>query len=853
MGRTNAPSLWSAFAASSLALASAAAAEPTGPAPDFNRDIRPILAENCFYCHGQDPAKREADLRLDDRAAAVAARAIVPGDPGASEILERIHSTDEDVVMPPPTSNRGLTAEQKRLLDRWIAAGAEYQPHWAFTAPRRPTPPDVRRADWCRNEIDRFVLATIEAAGLGPSPEADRTTLIRRLHADLVGLPPTPAEVDAFVADPDPAAYEKLVDRLLASPHYGERMALPWLDAARYADSNGFQQDGDTWQWIWRDWVVQALNDDMPFDRFSIEQLAGDLLPEATTEQKIATGFNRNHLLNGEGGAIPEEQRFNNLFDRVDTTSTTWLGLTMACAQCHDHKYDPMTRIDYYSLLDAFNRVSESGAPTTFSPQIRVAPPVVELPTAEHQAKLAELKAARDALEAEAKPVVDALYAAWKAGVFADGEAADANGLSRNLTPLLRKPAAERTAEEQAKIDRMLRSHFDANVRKDAIQGVPIAVQYEAARQAHERYSNEQVPRVMVMADDKPRDTRVLDRGDYLAPIGDTLTFATPAFLPPLPDGFPRSRLGLARWLFLPEHPLTARVQVNRMWQHFFGIGIVKTTEDMGVQGEYPAHKDLLDWLAMEFRAGGWGQKRMHRLLVTSATYRQASRVTPEHLAKDPENRLHARASRFRMPSPVLRDVALAASGLIDLRIGGRPVYPYQPDQIWESLAVTKERDFTYPASHGPDLYRRSIYTFWRRTVSPANMFDTANRQTCTVRASQTSTPLHALTTLNDPTWVEAARVLAEKSLKAAADLEGRLAHAFRRVLGRRPTGYDLESLGRMHARQLAIYRADADAAKRLLAVGESGRDEALDPAEHAALSSVCLAIFNLDESLTRE
>ncbi len=853
MGRTNAPSLWSAFAALSLASVSTAASEPTAPAPDFNRDIRPILAENCFYCHGQDPAKREADLRLDVRAAAVAARAIVPGDPGASEILERIHSTDEDVVMPPPTSNRRLSAEQKRLLDRWIATGAEYQPHWAFTAPQRPAPPDVRRAEWCRNEIDRFVLARIEAAGLGPAPEADRATLIRRLHADLVGLPPTPAEVDAFVADPDPAAYEKLVDRLLASPHYGERMALPWLDAARYADSNGFQQDGDTWQWIWRDWVVQALNDDMPFDRFSIEQLAGDLLPDATPEQKIATGFNRNHLLNGEGGAIPEEQRFNNLFDRVDTTSTTWLGLTMACAQCHDHKYDPMTRIDYYSLLDAFNRVSESGTPTTFSRQIRVAPPVVELPTAEQQAKLAELKAARDVLEAEARPVIDALYQAWKFGLFADGQAADAEGLSRNVTPLLRKPTADRTPEEREKIEQMLRSHFDANVRPRVVKDVPTAAKFEAARQAREQYSNEHVPRVMVMADDKPRVTQVLDRGDYLAPIGDTLTFATPAFLPPLPDGFPRNRLGLARWLFLPEHPLTARVQVNRMWQHFFGIGIVKTTEDMGVQGEYPAHLDLLDWLAVEFRAGGWGQKRMHRLLVTSAAYRQASRVTPEHLAKDPENRLHARASRFRMPSLVLRDVALAASGLIDLRIGGRPVYPYQPDQIWESLAVTKERDFTYPASHGPDLYRRSIYTFWRRTVSPANMFDTANRQTCTVRASQTSTPLHALTTLNDPTWVEAARVLAEKSLQAATDLEGRLAHAFRRVLGRRPTGYDLESLGRMHARQLAIYRADADAAKRLLAVGESGRDESIDPAEHAALSSVCLAIFNLDESLTRE
>ena len=761
----------------------APAADSAGePRPlDFNRDIRPLLAENCFYCHGQDGQKREAELRLDDRAAALAAGAIVPGDAGASTLLERIHSTDPDVLMPPPTSNRRLADEQKQLLDRWIKEGAEYKPHWAFTPPVRPAPPAVQRADWVRNDIDRFVLAKIEAGGLAPSPEADRATLIRRLYADLVGLPPTPAEVDAFVADPRPDGYVLLVDRLLASPHYGERMALPWLDAARYADSNGFQQDGDTWQWIWRDWVVNALNADMPFDRFSIEQLAGDLLPNATLEQKIATGFNRNHLLNGEGGAIAEEQRFNNLFDRVDTTSTTWLGLTVACAQCHDHKYDPITRTDYYGLLDAFNRVSESGAPTRFSNRIRVAPPVVEAPDEPLRRQIAEIEQLISALGEEAPAEVERL----------------------------------RKALADLKADRL--------------------------------------PRVMVMQDDRPRDTKILDRGDYLSPVGDKIVFQPPAFLPPLPAGESRNRLGLANWLFRPEHPLTARVQVNRMWQQFFGVGIVKTTEDMGVQSEYPRHLELLDWLAVEFRERGWSQKQMHRLLVTSATYRQASKVTAEHLAKDPENRLHARAARFRMPALVLRDVALSASGLIDLRLGGQPVYPYQPDQIWEALAITKERDFTYPASHGPDLYRRSLYTFWRRTVSPANMFDTANRQTCTVRASQTSTPLHALTTLNDPTWVEAARVLAEKSMQAAADLDGRLAHAFRRVLGRKPSGYDLETLKRMHARQLAIYAADLGAANQLLAVGESPRDTSLDPAGHAALTSVCLAVFNLDEALTRE
>jgi len=748
---------------------------------DFNRDIRPILSENCFYCHGQDANKRQADLRLDDRQAAVDARAIVPGDVGASGLLERIHSTDADVLMPPPDSNRRLTPEQKALLERWIADGAVYEPHWAFLAPQRPELPAVTRTDWGRNPIDTFVLAKLESAGLAPSPEADRPTLIRRLHADLVGLPPTPEEVDAFAADKAPDAYERLVDRLLASPHYGERMSLAWLDAARYADSNGFQQDGDTWQWIWRDWVVQALNDDLPFDRFSTEQLAGDLLPDATLEQKIASGFNRNHLLNGEGGAIPEEQRFNNLFDRVDTTSTTWLGLTMACAQCHDHKYDPLTKVDYYGLLDAFNRVPETGTPHRFSQRIRVAPPVVEVvrgPLADQLANLEQLVAA--------------------------------------------------IGEESPEEVKRLRGEIG-------------------------RLKADDLPRVMIMSDEQPRDTKVLDRGDYLAPVGEKITFLPPAFLPPLPEGAPRNRLGLATWLFLPEHPLTARVQVNRMWQHFFGIGIVKTTEDMGVQSEYPAHMALLDWLAVEFRSQGWSQKRMHRLLVTSATYRQASRVTAEHLTKDPENRLHGRASRFRMPSLILRDLALAASGLIDLRTGGQPVYPYQPEAIWESLAITKERDFTYPASHGQDLYRRSLYTFWRRTVSPANMFDSANRQTCTVRASRTSTPLHALTTLNDPTWVEAARVLAERSMHRASDLDGRLTYAFRRVAGRRPTGYDLTTLRRMHDRQLEVYTAAPEAAKQLLAVGEHARDTSLDPAAHAALSSVCLAILNLDETLTRE
>jgi len=820
---------------------------------DFNRDIRPILSENCFYCHGQDGNKRQADLRLDDRDAALAARAIVPGDPGASSLLERIHSTDGDVVMPPPSSNRSLSAEQKALLGRWVAAGAEYRKHWAFEAPARPEPPAVNHGGWVRNGIDVFVLAGLESAGMQPSPEADRTTLIRRLSADLVGIPPTPEEVDAFVADSAPDAYEKLVDRLLASPHYGERMALPWLDAARYADSNGFQQDGDTWQWMWRDWVVRALNADMPFDRFSTEQLAGDLLPDATVEQRIASGFNRNHLLNGEGGAIAEEQRFNNLFDRVDTTSTTWLGLTLACCQCHDHKYDPLTQVDYYRFLDAFNRLPESGVPQYFSSRIRVAPPLVELPTEENNARIADFEKQIAAADTEAGPIVEAAFAGWRKGLLASGVPGDAAGLPGGLVERLKKPDGERTAEERQAIDADLRKHFDEKVRNDLVGKVAPVERAATLRRQLGDYRADQIPRVMVMSDERPRETRLLDRGEYLTPKGDPLTFAPPAFLPPLPEGAAANRLGLAQWLFRPDHPLTARVQVNRMWQHFFGIGLVRTVEDMGVQGEYPLHRPLLDWLALEFRDRGWSQKQVHRLIVTSATYRQASRVRPDDLARDPENRRFGRAARFRMPAPVLRDVALAASGLLDRRIGGRPVYPYQPDQIWEALAITNERDFTYPLSQGSDLTRRSLYTFWRRTVSPANMFDAANRQTCRVRTATTCTPLHALTTLNDPTWVEAARVLAAAAMKAAPDPDGRLTHAFRRVVARVPTDFDLAALRRMHERQRGIYTTDTEAAKALVAVGSSPKDESLDPAEHAALSAVCLAILNLDEALTRE
>lgn len=814
---------------------------------NFNRDIRPILSENCFYCHGQDANKRQADLRLDLREVAIKAGAIVPHDASASGVVKRINSEDPDTMMPPPKSNRHLSAEQKQLLNRWITEGADYQPHWAYVAPVRPAEPKTNRADWARTSIDRFVLAKLEAEGLAPSPEADRATLIKRLSIDLIGLPPTPQDVDAFVADTSEKAYETLVERLLASPHYGERMALSWLDAARYADSNGFQQDGDTWQWIWRDWVVRAMNDDLPFDQFTIWQLAGDLLPDATTDQKIASGFNRNHLLNGEGGAIAEEQRFVNLFDRIDTTATTWLGLTMACAQCHDHKYDPLTQRDYYSLLDAFNRVPESGTPQYFSSRIRVAAPFIELPTDENKARIAELDSQIAAADVDASLVSNAAFEGWRTAIGAESK-----GLPDPLSAILRKPDGERSEDEKKSLEPGLRKHFDEKIRPTLVGKLPALAKLDGLRRQLADYRADRMPRVMIMSDSSPRETKILNRGEYLNPT-EKVSFATPAFLPGLPSGSPANRLGFAQWLVSPENPLTARVQVNRIWQHFFGLGLVKTSEDFGVQSQYPIHGPLLDWLAVEFRERGWSIKAMHRLIVTSATYKQSSRVTAEHRARDTENRLFARAARMRMPSLLLRDWALAASGLLVNRTGGAPVYPYQPDAVWEALAITKERDFTYPASTGEDLYRRSLYTFWRRTVNPANMFDTSNRQACRVRSTITSSPLHALTTLNDPTWVEAARMLAEKCCQASSDLDGRLAYAFRRVVCRKPTDDDLARLRRAFARQLGFYANDAASAKALLSVGAAKRDESLDPSNHAALTAVCLAILNLDESLTRE
>lgn len=776
-----------------------------GPPISYGRDVRPILSENCFYCHGQDANQRKADLRLDTRSGQLEGQAVVPGKPDASELIARIES-DGARKMPPTKSNRKLSAEQKAILKQWIAEGAVFEEHWAFVTPKRPAVPSM---SGITNPIDAFIRAKLKNTQLTPSAAADRTTLIRRVTLDLIGLPPTPSEVDAFVNDASPDAYLKVVDRLLASPHYGERMALPWLDAARYADSNGFQQDGDTFQWVWRDWVVNALNANMPFSQFTIEQLAGDLLPQATLEQKIASAFNRNHLVNGEGGAIPEEQRFNILFDRVDTTATNWLGLTIACAQCHDHKYDPITQKDYYSLLAAFNNVSESGVAGRQSSRIRVSPPFIEVPTREQKATLTSLE---------------------------------------NVVNGLRTALAEKRKlwEQRVQPDETTQRQFEEKVEP------VLASLVKAAEKELNDFRADEIPKVMIMADDRPRDTHILDRGEYLKPK-EKVAFATPAFLPPLPKDAPRNRLGLAQWLIDPAHPLTARVAVNRAWQTFFGTGLVTTSEDFGVQSEVPLHRDLLDWLAVEFRESGWNLKQLHRLIVTSQTYMQSSKVNQDHRNLDPENKYLSRFPRVRLHAMILRDVALAASGLLDRRIGGRPVYPYQPEGIWETLAITKERDFTYPKSQGNDLYRRSLYTFWRRTVGPANMFDASTRQVCKVKTSVTNTPLHALTILNDPTWNEAARILAEHTLQKSTNDHDRFTVIYRSILSRVPTNREVDILRNVLEKQRTHFRNDPTAAKAFLATGERPANPKLDPVDVAAWGQVCLAIFNLDEALTRE
>jgi mono/diheme cytochrome c family protein len=761
------------------------AAVPAGEAHpvDFSRDILPILSENCFACHGPDARTRKADLRLDAKESALRTKdpVIVPKKSGESELVSRVKSHDPDEVMPPPKTGKKLSAAQVELLVRWIDEGAAWHKHWAFEPIARPAVPAVRDTRWARNPIDRFILARLEKEGLEPAPAAGPATLVRRVSLDLVGLPPEPHEVDAFVMG-GATAYDALVDRLLASPLNGERMAMDWLDGARYADTNGYQNDFARTMWPWRDWVISAYNRNLPFDRFAIEQLAGDLLPQAQIDQKIATGFNRNNRTVTEAGSIEEEWRIENAVDRVETTATVFLGLTVGCARCHDHKFDPVSQADFYRFLGFFNSVKEQGVYTETRGNV---PPLLNLPSAAETKRLAELESAL---------------------------------------------AAAKKRDDKKEVEKL-------------------GKEKEAAEKA--------ITSVMVMEDaPQPRPTFVLKRGRYDMPDQTRkVEPGVPASLPALPKDAALNRLGLAKWLIMPENPLTARVVANRIWQHHFGTGLVKTAENFGIQGEPPSHPELLDWLASELIRSGWNLKAMHRLIVTSAAYQQRSSAAPSLAARDPENRLLARGPRFRLAAEIVRDNALAIAGLLVRRIGGSSSKPYQPAGLWEELAGGAG-EAPYVQDKGPKLYRRSLYVYRKRTVPHPGMatFDAPSREVCQVKRPRTNTPLQALELLNDVTYVEAARQLAQLAIEhGGSSPDERLSFAFRRALARAPTAAELDVLRRGLDRALAAYRADKPAAEQLILLGDSPHDKALDPVLLAAYTAAAGVILNLDETITLE
>jgi mono/diheme cytochrome c family protein len=1011
-----------------LALAAVAAWATQAEADDalsYNRDIRPILAENCFACHGPDSAARKAELRLVRRDAAVEAGAIAPGDPDGSELVFRVESDDRETVMPPPKSGKTLTDAQKETLRRWIADGAEYQPHWSLIAPTRTEPPPVKDESWVRNPIDRFILAKLEANGLKPAPEADRRTLARRAALDLTGLPPEPTDVEAFVNDPAPDAYEKYVESLMRSPRWGEHRARTWLDAARYADTHGYHFDNFREMWSYRDWVIAAFNRNMPFDEFIVEQLAGDLLPDATLDQKIASGFNRCNMTTNEGGTIPEENLVNYTRDRTETFGQVFLGVTTGCAVCHDHKFDPLSQREFYELAAYFNNTTQGA----LDGNIKDTPPIVFVPDPEDgprwsavQTELADVNGQIEQRKASARPEFDSWLAAQSPETLSAMAPADDLRLHALLGPRDAAPtpipalvdaaagdfekdqgfavavwvklAPNQTGSIVARMDdqhdyrgwdlwvegNRVGMHVIHKWQDDALKAVtdeaiapgrwthvlatydgsgkasgvkvyidgqprPTRPQADALKntiktdvplkvgQRHTtgRLDGAQLGDVRLYghalapdaaarlagagrasallalpADQRPADELdalfawwaatldsasqeliarramlqqeqealkargtiahvmhekadpamafVLFRGDY-DKRRDQVSPGTPAALPPMPEDLPRNRLGLARWLLRPEHPLTARVAVNRFWQEVFGTGLVRTAGDFGVSGELPSHPELLDWLAVEFRESGWDVQHLFRLMVTSAAYRQSAAASPEAVEKDPQNRLLARGPRFRMDAEMVRDTALAASGLLVEKLGGPSVKPYQPDGVWEAVAMPESNTRLYTQDHGEKLYRRSLYTFWKRAAPPASMeiLNAPNREVCTVRRERTNTPLQALVTLNDPQFVEAARALAGRTLHESCACDDARLDAIALRLLARPLRPEERDIARNTLDQLvAHYRDHPDDAARLLAVGESKPDPAFDPTDLAAWTMLANMLMNLDEVLNK-
>jgi Protein of unknown function (DUF1553)/Protein of unknown function (DUF1549)/Concanavalin A-like lectin/glucanases superfamily/Planctomycete cytochrome C len=1027
-------------------------------AVSYNHDIRPILSENCFSCHGTDSASRKAGLRLDQPQVATnklesGAVAIVPGKPGQSEMIRRIYAEDDD-QMPPAKVNKTLKPEQKKLLKQWIADGAKYEPHWAFIPPQKAALPAVKNTKWVNNPVDNFILARLEQEKLKPNSEADKRTLIRRVTLDLTGLPPTPAEVENFVADKSPAAYEKLVDRLLNSPQWGEHRAHYWLDVARYGDTHGIHYDNYREMWTYRDWVINAFNANMPFDRFTVENLAGDLLPNATRDQQIGSGFNRCNITSNEGGLIEEEYLVLYARDRTETTAQTFLGLTAGCAVCHDHKYDPLTQKDFYSLSAFFNNITMKA----MDGNIKDTPPVLVVPKVEDETRWRQLAeelpvaeknvmvrkdsahgdftnwlANPDLTKISCRPPSDKLlfhaplddgsleiqfshagsnqvasigmntnwqngavaakaytisgkeaplfagvgdfertnafsYAAWvrldnhdkNGALFA--RMADKNSQFRGWDfwvsegkPTVHiihdwpKDAIKVTGRKELPKDRwnFITMTYDGSSKakgvkiyvngelqemdfnNDGLKGSirtevpfklgqrdtssPVAeaglqalsifgrvlkpqeiadlmngprLQWLARKPADQRTQSETEELYLLWLPEVDSDYRqlvksrdglkaeemkirqrgtvayvmnertnvaeayVLFRGQY-DQRRDRVVPATPAFLPAMAADLPRNRLGFAEWLISPENPLTARVTVNRFWQELFGIGLVKTAGDFGVAGEVPSNQALLDWLAVDFREHGWDVKRIFKLMVMSATYRQSAVASPEKIERDPENRWLARGPRFRMDAEMVRDYALAASGLLVEKIGGPSTRPYQPPGIWNIVGMPGGNTREYLQDHGDNLYRRSVYTFWKRQAPPASMeiFNAPSRETCTVRRERTDTPLQALVTLNDPQFIEAARHLAQESLEQKSDALDFMAE---RLLARPLTAKEKKIIQANAGDLLALYHSEPKEAEKLLAIGESKLDCQCNPTKLAAYTMVANELMNLDEVLNK-
>lgn len=809
-----------------------------GPAPkvQYARDIQPLLSAHCLVCHGQDEKNRKAGLRLDVMEAATkklksGSRAIVPGNPKASELLARINSSDSD-RMPPPQNHKGLKEAEKELLRRWIAEGAEYQRHWAFVAPVRPALPDTRNKTWARNPIDRFVLARLEAEGLTPSPEADRYTLARRVAIDLTGLPPNLAMVERYIADKSPDALANYVDQVLNLPAYGERWAQVWLDLARYADSNGYAEDQPRTIWKFRDWVIAAINANMPFDRFTIEQIAGDMLPGASVDQILATAFHRNTLTNTEGGTNDEEFRNIAVVDRVNTTFQVWMGITMACAQCHSHKFDPISQDEYFQVFAIFNQSEDSDKADNSPNLMYLAPELAKKKTA-LEGELALLQNQVTTLY----PNIDDDQQKWEKDVVRDK-------LPANIKAILAQAPAKRKPAQKEELSDYFRASL-ADIKDVHVQMVKVRGELSQVQPVP-------TPIMRELPDGKKRVTKLHVRGDWLN-LGKEVKPALPAMFPQLPDGVPANRLTLAQWLVDARNPLTSRVTVNRYWEQIFGMGLVQTPEDFGLRSALPNHPQLLDWLAVEFQETfKWDVKKLLKLIVTSATYRQSAKVDAALTERDPDNRLFARGPRFRSSAETIRDQALFVSGLLSPKMYGPSVRPPQP-KFGLSAAFGPGTDWTN--STGEDKYRRGLYTYWRRTTPYPSMvtFDAPSRTVCAVNRPRTNTPLQALVTLNDPVYVEAAQALARRLVKEGGTTPAsRAQFGFRLCLTRPPSEAETRRLTDLFQKARQDFAANAKEAQELATDPLGPAPAGMDVLDLAAWTVVSNVLLNLDEMFAK-